>query len=87
MPKKYSHKKLKHVPGIVVECKSGRYLAFYDHRTDIVAHGDTEREAKKNLKELYKAVMTHEDEEAEKGGIRLPQDFQTKKFTDKILTR
>jgi len=87
MAKKSAHKIMKHVPGIVVECKSGRYLAFYDHRTDIVASGDTEREAKKNLKELYRAVMQHEDEEAEKGGIQLPKDFQTKKFTDKILTR
>ena len=79
-------KKYKVIPGTIVECKSGRFLAFYEHRTDIVANGDNEREAKKMLKEMYNAVMEYEKNEDE-GVITtgLPKNFKTKPFTDKVL--
>lgn len=72
------------VPGVIVECKSGRYLAFYEHRTDIIANGESEMEAKKNLKRMYAAVKRHEDGESEKGAMPLPKDYHTKKFTEKL---
>lgn len=72
------------VPGIIVQCKSGRFLAFYDHRTDIIANGDSEIEAKKNLKKMYKAVKKHEDEESDKGQLTLPKTYHTKQFTEKL---
>lgn len=81
-----SKNKYKKIPGIIVECKSGRYLAFYDHRTDIVANGNSEREVKKNLKEMYETVLEHEKEESEKSENELPEDFKTKKFKEKTLT-
>lgn len=74
------------MPGTIIECKSGRYLAFYEHRIDIVANGDNEREAKKMLKEMYKAVLEYEKNEEEITDARgLPKDFKTKGFTEKLL--
>ena len=71
--------------GTIVECKSGRYLAYYEHRRDIVANGDNEVEAKKRLNKLYETVMKLEKKEEEKNEERpLPKDFKTKPFTDKI---
>lgn len=72
--------KNKNIPGIMIECKSGRYLAFYDHRTDIVANGSSEKEAKNNLKEMYADVMQYEDQEEDKPIVELPPEFKTKKF-------
>lgn len=39
------------------ECKSGRWLAWYQNRSDIIANGDTKQEAEDNLKTLYKSVV------------------------------
>ena len=78
-------KKYQEIPGIIVECKSGRFLAYYDHRTDIIANGSNEVEAKKNLKELYANSMEYEREEEKKSDeLGLPKDFKVKKFTEKI---
>lgn len=79
--------RFKTIPGTIVECRSGMYLAFYETRTDIIAHGDSEVDAKNNLKKLYGMVMKHEKnkEDEGKGDSDLPQSFKVKKFTDKIL--
>jgi hypothetical protein len=81
-------------PGMTVECKSGRFLAFYDHRTDIIANGDNEVAAKKNLKVLYKLVMDYEKAEEEKktnevkqGKVvdaTVPKDMKTRRFIHKL---
>ena len=79
--------KYKNIPGLTVECKSGRFLAFYDHRTDIVASGDNEVEAKKNLKKMYGIVMKHEKDEEEKNEqseSELISSFNTKRFKEKL---
>lgn len=72
------------VPGTIVKCKSGRYLAFYEHRTDIVASGENEQDAKKNLKKMYTIVKKHEDAEQEKKTTVLPKSYHTKTFTEKL---
>lgn len=35
------------VPGTIVKCESGRFIAFYEHRTDIIANGENEVDAKR----------------------------------------
>ena len=78
-------RRYKNAPGLTIECKSGRFLAFYDHRTDIIAHGDNEVEAKKNLKKMYADVMKFEKEEEEKKEEPgLPAGLKTKRFTEKL---
>lgn len=73
------------VPGTIVKCQSGRYIAYYEHRTDIIANGENEKDAKKNLKEMYDVVIKFETkEEEEKNTIKLPSNFEIKKFKDKI---
>jgi len=76
----------KEIPGIVVECKSGRFLAYYDHRTDIIANGESEIEAKKNLKEMYAVVKKHEDEQPGKSDLELPASYIQRPFTEKLST-
>jgi len=72
-------------PGILVECKSGRYLAYYEHRSDIMASGENESDAKKNLKKMYKAVMKYEANEGiDRDTSDLPPNTKTKKFVEKI---
>lgn len=68
------------VPGTVVKCQSGRYLAYYEHRTDIIANGDNEAEAKKNLKKMYKIIKKNEEKEFEKKSMDLPPNTKTKGF-------
>lgn len=72
------------VPGTIIQCQSGRYLAFYEHRTDIIANGDSEVEAKKNLKKLYNIVKKNEEKEAPHISIKLPKNTKTKAFTEKL---
>jgi len=78
--------RFKNVPGTFIECKSGRYIAFYETRPDIIASGDNEIEARKNLKELYKMVLKHEKEAAEedKDDTELLKNFKIKKFVEKL---
>lgn len=45
---------------VFLECKSGRWLAYYQKRKDIIANGDTKKEAEDNLKSLYKSAMDYE---------------------------
>ena len=83
--KRYLRKKYDLIPGTLVKCASGRYIAYYEHRTDIIANGENETDAKKNLKEMYMVVIEHE--ESESGGIptlNLPPHTETKKFTEKF---
>lgn len=78
-PKKQSY------PGILVECKSGRFLAYYEHRSDIMASGENEKDAKKNLKKMYKTVMDFEkDQGIDRESNDLPSDTKTKKFVEKF---
>ncbi len=80
-------RRYKNVPGTIVQCQSGRYLAFYEHRTDIVANGDNEVQAKKILKKMYETVLKHEKKEEEKSGKSNPlHSFKTKQFSEKLLT-
>ncbi len=72
------------MPGTLVKCESGRFIAFYEHRTDIIANGDNEVEAKKNLRTMYKIVIKHENAESEKPSLELPSNYKTKKFTEKL---
>lgn len=74
--------------GTTIKCQSGRYLAFYEHRTDIVANGDSEIEAKKNLKEMYAEIMEHEEAEEEAEHPRNPIDpSNIKHFTEQYSSQ
>ena len=89
MPNKQKNKKSELVPGTIIECKSGRYIAFYEHRTDIIANGESEKDAKKNLKKLYTVVKKHEEEEEkekekEQKALSLPKTYKIKTFTETI---
>ena len=79
-------RRFKNVPGTFIECQSGRYVAFYETRPDIIASGDNEVEARKNLKKLYDMVLQHEkeEEEADKEDPELLKKFKTKKFVEKL---
>ena len=44
----------------IIKCESGSYLAYYLHRSDILANGETEKEALDNLKEMYEVVIEFE---------------------------
>ncbi len=72
------------VPGTIVKCESGRFIAFYEHRTDIIANGDNEVAAKKNLRIMYEIIKKHEKYEAEKPSLSLPSSYNSKKFTEKL---
>lgn len=72
-------------PGILVECKSGRFLAYYEHRTDIMASGENAKDAKKNLKKMYKTVMEFEAQEGiDRDSSDLPPKVKTTKFVEKV---
>jgi predicted RNase H-like HicB family nuclease len=78
------NKKTSVVPGTIIECNSGRFVAYYEHRTDIIASGENERQAKKNLKEMYASVIEYEEESEKKTSIVLPDNFKTHTFKEKI---
>jgi predicted RNase H-like HicB family nuclease len=80
----FSKKKKELVPGTLVKCESGRWLAFYEHRTDIIANGENEKDAKANLKKMYSIVKKHEGEQLEKEAVKLPENFTAKHFTEKL---
>lgn len=76
------------VPGTAVECKSGRWLAYYEHRTDIIANGENETDARKNLRKMYEIVIKHEQKEIEKKTVtipELPKSFKTKSFKERLI--
>ena len=78
-------KKAALVPGTIIECKSGRFIAYYEHRTDIIANGENEKDAKKNLKKLYEAVMKHEvPKGTDTKSHSSPHSFKAKTFTAKV---
>lgn len=81
---KVNKKKSELVPGTVVKCESGRFLAFYEHRTDIIANGENEKDAKANLKQMYKIIKKQEDKQAGKNSVKLPVNFSTKHFREKL---
>ncbi len=68
------------VPGTIIKCESGRYVAYYEHRTDIIAHGQTELEVRKNLKTMYEVVKNYEASEVPK----LSSTYNAKRFTEKL---
>ena len=72
------------VPGTVIQCESGRYIAFYEHRTDIIANGENELDARRNLRLMYNTVIKFEQSESETPSINIPANYQSKKFTEKI---
>ena len=80
----FSKKKTELVPGTLIKCESGRYLAFYEHRTDIIANGENEKDAKENLRKMYAVIKKHEGEQLEKSAVKLPENFTAKHFTDKL---
>ena len=77
-------KKKELAPGILIECKSGRYVAFYEHRTDIIANGENEKDAVRNLKKLYRIIKKNEEKESGNKPIKLPPHTKTKSFTEKL---
>jgi len=78
-------KKYELVPGTVVETRTGRFMAWYEHRTDIIANGDNEKQALKNLRKMYKIVTETEAEESgQKQPVKLPHYLHGKQFKDKI---
>lgn len=85
MPGKASKKKkFVMVPGILIEYESGGYLAYYEHRSDIIANGQNEKEAKKNLKKMYQLVKKLGDTKLESEPLVLPKEFKVKSFTEKF---
>lgn len=50
------------VPAKITKCQSGRFLANYEDRDDVIANGDTESEAIENLGTLYESVIKHEQD-------------------------
>lgn len=86
MPNSVKKSKSELIPGTVIECKSGRFLAFYEHRTDIIANGENERDAKKNLKKMYETIKKYEQQKAAKNVLVIPKTFKTKSFTEKLIT-
>lgn len=74
----------------VIFCQSGRFVAFFNERSDIIANGDTEKEVLNNLRKMYRIAL-----QAEKDGIYekptvdnpivLPEDWKTKQSVVKIL--
>ena len=72
------------VPGTLVKCQSGRYLAYYEHRTDIIANGEKEKDAVRNLKKLYRIIKKNEEKESGNKPIKLPPHTKTKSFTEKL---
>jgi predicted RNase H-like HicB family nuclease len=75
------------VSGTVIECKSGRYVAFYEHRTYIIANGENEKEVKKNLKEMYESILKFEEEEEElkNTAFKIPKEYKTHNFKEKLV--
>ena len=69
------------VPGTLVKCKSGNYLAYYEHRTDIIANGENEKSAIKNLKKMYEVVKKHEGDGADSKPLDLPPATKISSFT------
>ncbi len=49
-------KKLKFYKIIYQQCESGNWLAWYKHKDNAIANGETKEEAKQNLFELTAAV-------------------------------
>jgi hypothetical protein len=83
--KSIQKKKGELVPGTTIECRSGRFVAFYEHRTDIIASGENEKDALKNLRAHYKTVMKYEEKkQREDNKISLPASFKTHTFRDRI---
>lgn len=76
------------VPGTLIKCKSGRYMAFYEHRTDIIANGENAVDARKNLRELYETVIAHETEEGltheDDDTLIVPEHFSKTSFREKL---
>lgn len=85
IPKK---KKGELVPGTLILCDSGMVIAYYEHRTDIIANGENEKDARKNLRKLYDLAVNHEKENGEEpkddDPLPLPGNFDTKKFVEKF---
>jgi len=72
------------VPGTIIKCESGGYIAYYEHRTDIIANGENEVDARKNLRLMYEIVKQHEQEDKEKPTLKLPPTFNAKRFNEQI---
>jgi len=85
MATKFTKKEKYTVPGTIVECQSGRYLAYYEHRTDIIANGDSSIEAKKNLKKMFSVIKKFEESENSKvNSEKPPTPFKQSSFTERL---
>lgn len=80
----FTKKKGELAPGILIECKSGRFIAFYEHRTDVIADGENEKDARKNLKRMMEMVKKYQDAESQKETVAITKEYKTKKFTEKM---
>lgn len=72
------------VPGTLVKCKSGNYLAYYEHRTDIIANGENEKSAIKNLKKMYAIIKKHEGVGSDSKPLNLPPTTKITSFTETL---
>lgn len=46
---------------LLKECGSGRFIAWYKEREDIIANGESEEQVKANLFHMYEHVMDYEN--------------------------
>lgn len=78
------------MPGTTIECESGKCLAYYEHRTDIIANGENEKDAIENLRSLYRSVVAYEKKEGvehedDDKPLAIPPHFIVKSFKDKLV--
>lgn len=75
------------VTGIMFKGGPDYYSAYFLHREDMLANGDTEEECLQNLKEMYQIIREKEDagelpEYVDDGWhFEIPADWDYKKFT------
>jgi predicted RNase H-like HicB family nuclease len=77
-------KRRKEMLGSFIKCQSGRFLAFYEHRTDIIANGNNEKEALKNLKDMYQSVTAFEKLDDEGKKLNLSEKYEVRHFSHKV---
>ena len=89
MARPLSNKKYDLFSATVILCQEGGFIAFFEHRSDIIANGDTEKQVLKNLKTMYLSVLKDEkdgytEKPVEDIPLELPADWKTKQSIVKI---
>jgi predicted RNase H-like HicB family nuclease len=77
------------VTGTIVLCAPDYFFAFYDHRSEMTANGETVEECLRNLREMYEYVLREEERGKKQKPqadlpLQLPADWNVKKFTDTV---